>query len=199
MIGVGSKKGFPKKEVLKGPIQDKLEEVKNYSLSDADIEEVIPDDTVIFKYPELKNVKDINEIFDDHGRAIMLFLTNSDTSGHWTAFLKKGRTIEFFDPYGVKPDDQKKWLSKDKLEELGQEEDYLTRLLNKAKKDGYKIIYNKYPFQIDRGDINTCGRHILTRLMLKNLSLPNYKKLILSSKVSPDEFVSLFTNDFLGK
>jgi hypothetical protein len=199
MIGIGSKKGFHKKEVLKGQAKKVISKVANYSLSDDDILRVLKPKTNIFRYPDLQNVTDINQIFDPYGRAVMLFLTEGESSGHWTAFIKTGKTIEFFDPYGVKPDNQKKWLTKKELNELGQAPDYLTNLLNKAKSEGYKIIYNKYPFQIDRGDINTCGRHILTRLMLKDLSLPQYKKLLLSSGVSPDEFVSLFISEYLGK
>jgi hypothetical protein len=199
MIGVGSKKGFHKKEVLKGQAKKVISKVANYSLSDDDILRVLKPKTNIFRYPDLQNVTNINQIFDPYGRAVMLFLTEGESSGHWTAFIKKDKTIEFFDPYGVKPDNQKKWLTKKELNQLGQTPDYLTNLLNKAKSEGYKIIYNKYPFQIDRGDINTCGRHILTRLMLKDLSLPQYKKLLLSSGVSPDEFVSLFISEYLGK
>jgi hypothetical protein len=181
------------KDKLKG---DAMKQMKYYALSDADIQKVLDPDTNIFTYPYLENVKHIDEVFDDHGRAMMLFLTKSQNAGHWIALIKRGNTIEFFDPYGTPPDKQQKWMSKRQLEELDQDKPFLTNLF---KASGYKITYNKVPYQKDRDDINTCGRHALTRLLLKDLAPEQYKKLLFSSKVSPDEFVSLLTADILKK
>jgi hypothetical protein len=181
------------KDKIKGEAMDKL---KYYALSDADIQTILDPDTNIFTYPYLENVKHIDEVFDDHGRAMMLFLTKSQNAGHWIALIKKGKTIEFFDPYGTPPDKQQKWLSKRQLEELDQDKPLLTNLL---KSSGYKIIYNKIPYQNDRDDINTCGRHAITRLLLKDLTPDEYKKLVFSSQVSPDEFVTMLTADILKK
>jgi hypothetical protein len=182
---------------FKGKAKTFVDNIKERSLTDDDFGKAI--DTNIFTYPYLENVRDIDEVFDEEGRALMLYLTESETSGHWIALLKKGKTIEFFDPYGIGPDQQSKWMSKDKLEELGQDTPLLSNLLKKAKADGYKIIVNHYKLQKDKDDINTCGRHALTRLIFKKLTLPQYKAMIDKSKLSPDEFVSLYTLNYLKK
>jgi len=181
------------KDKLKG---EAIERLKYYALSDADIQHALDPDTNIFTYPYLENVKHIDEVFDEQGRAMMLFLTKSQNAGHWIALIKKGNTIEFFDPYGTPPDGQKKWMTKRQLIELDQDKPLLTNLL---KSSGYKITYNKVPYQKDRDDINTCGRHAITRLLLKDLTPEEYKNLVFSSKVSPDEFVSLLTADIIKK
>jgi hypothetical protein len=186
-----------KKITFEGKAKNFVDNIKERSLTDDDFEKAI--DTNIFTYPYLENVRDIEEVFDEEGRALMLFLTESESSGHWIALLKKGKIIEFFDPYGIGPDEQRKWLTEDKLEELGQDTPLLTNLLRKAKAEGYKIIINRHRFQKDKDDINTCGRHALTRLIFKKLSLPQYKAMIDKSKLSPDEFVSLYTLNFLKK
>lgn len=182
---------------FRGKAKNFVDNIKERSLTDDDFEKAI--DTNIFTYPYLENVRDIDEVFDEEGRALMLYLTESETSGHWIALLKKGKNIEFFDPYGIGPDEQSKWLSEDKLEKFRQDTPLLTNLLRKAKSEGYTITVNRHKFQKDKDDINTCGRHALTRLIFKKLSLPQYKAMIDKSKLTPDEFVSLYTLNFLKK
>ena len=178
-----------------GALSGGIEEVKEYPLSDADIQKLLGG-TSIFTYPELANMSHIDECFDDKGRAIMLFLTTGPAEGHWICMLKKGDTIEYFDPYGEAPEQEKKWLSKEMLEKLGQDEPYLKRLMAAS---GYKIIVNKHKFQKDGGDINTCGRHCVVRCLYAPYSLAQYAKVIKSSGMSPDDFVGALTADMLKK
>jgi predicted secreted protein len=108
--------------------------------------------------------------------------------------LKRGNTIEFNDSYGIKPDEQSDWVSKNKLKEFRQDTHYLTELL---KNSGYRIVYNKYPFQSSKHDISTCGRHAATRLYFKHLSLPEYAQMVLDSGMAPDDFVTSFTQKLI--
>ena len=78
-------------------------------------------------------------------------------------------------------------------------ENYLSNLLQKAYEDGYKIIYNPHKLQSDKRNVNDCGRHVVCRLLFKDLSLENYIKYIKDRKMTPDEFVSKITFQFLGK
>jgi hypothetical protein len=125
-----------------------------------------------------------------------LYLTEDRNTGHWVCLIKKDNEIEFFDPYGEKPDDQLKWVGAAKRFELDQDRPLLSKLLRES---GYKVIYNKYPFQKDKNDINTCGRHCVSRLLFKDLSLPQYAEMIRKSGLSPDEFVSRLTFPTLRK
>lgn len=167
-----------------------------YPLSDTDIQQVLGG-TSLFKYPELESMTSIDDAFDELGRCIMLYLTQSEDEGHWVCMIKRGKTVEYFDPYGgYKPDGERKWLTKEKQEELGEDEPLLTKML---KEGGYKVESNPYHFQKEGGDVNTCGRHCCVRLLLAHLPLTEYKKMIDSSGVPPDEFVTTFTAQVLKK
>lgn len=187
-----------------GFLKDKndLKPLKKYPLSDTDIQKVLEPDTKIITYPELYKYNHIDEIFDDKGRAIMLYLTENDTTGHWVGLIKKGNVIEMYDPYGFKPDTQPENLGASKAfnKEHGQLYPKFTQMVNN---DGYRLIYNKVRSQPFEADVNTCGRHVLTRILLKNLSLNKYNKLLSSIKknnnINPDDLITAFTQEFIGK
>ena len=172
-----------------------LKQVEEYALDDTDIEKILGK-TFIFSYPYLDDVNSIDDIFDSKGRSIMLFLTDNLTTGHWCAMIKNKEGIHYFDPYGIKPEGEKKWLSKEKLEELEQERPVLTKLFRKS---GYPIFYNDYKFQQETSKMNTCGRHCCVRLLYKDLSLEEYYDMIKQSGMSPDEFVSKITFQIIKK
>jgi hypothetical protein len=172
---------------------DKLEK---YPLSDSDLKDILGDNIKIIIYPNLNDVYDIEEIFDDMGRCMVLFLTEDQYTGHWLCLHKEGDDIYYFDPYGEKIDADRKWLGKSKLQELHEEKPLLKDLLLRS---GKKIYYNSYPFQEDREDINTCGRHCSTRLLYKHLDLDDYYDMIRKSNLNPDQFVSNITYKILNK
>jgi hypothetical protein len=179
---------------------EKYDKIKSYSLGDGDIREMIPT-LKILRYPQLLEYDNIEDALDEKGRLLILYLTESEHSGHWVSLLKQKRNgeeyIEYFDPYGkYKPDEESSWLTKNELREYQQDTKYLTKLLRKS---GLKITYNKAPFQSEERNINTCGRHCTARLYYKHLSLPQYTKMLQKSGMSPDDFVSKFTYGLIGK
>ena len=172
--------------------KDKQEddEIREYPLSDADIKAILPGLHII-SYPELNEMSDIEEAFDDKGRCLILYLTENESTGHWVCMLKNAKTIEYFDPYGkYRPDEEREWLSKDKLIQLDQYQPTLTELLRRSR---YKVHVNPYHFQKDKASIATCGRHCVCRLYHQNMSLPAYNDMIKDSGMSPDDYVSAFT------
>jgi len=174
------------------------EEVKGYSLSESDMRKVIPTLKII-SYKDLLKANSIDDVLDEKGRLMLLYLTENETTGHWVCLLKlrDSDILEYFDPYGnYKPDGEKKWLSKAKLREFGQDTDHLTKLL---KASPYTIKSNATPFQKDVRDNNTCGRHCLCRLYFKHLSLPEYTDMIKQTGISADDFVSGFTYNLIGQ
>lgn len=175
-----------------------LQEIKDYALSNQDIQQILQPDTNILTYPDLSTMTTIDECFDGLGRCILLYLTESPTSGHWVSMIKHDDdgTIEYFDPYGKPVEEPLHWVGRGKNMLLRQQPGILKRLL---KDSGYKVIYNTTPYQKDGKDISTCGRHCVSRLVLKDYSIDDYKDIIKSSKLSPDDFVSLFTYGLLGK
>ena len=169
---------------------------EGYSLSDEDIQKVLGG-VKLFKYPDLHAMSSIDDAFDDKGHAMMLYLTENEDTGHWVCMMKRGDTIEYFDPYGgYKPDSERKWLTPAKQEELGEAQPTLSRMIKEA---GYKVISNPYHFQKEGVDINTCGRHCCSRLLFAHLPLSAYAKMIKGSKVAADDFVTLFISQLLHK
>lgn len=177
----------------KGKVQD----VRGYSLSGEDIQKIIPTLKII-SYPQLLDSHTIDDVLDEKGRLMLLYLTIDESTGHWVCLLKRRNTdfIEYFDPYGnYKPDGESEWLTKKQLKDFSQASKHLTYLLENSP---YPVKSNAYPFQKDIGNMNTCGRHCATRLYLKHLSLPEYIKLIESTGISADDFVSGFTYNLIG-
>lgn len=170
----------------KGDAKD-TKQVVSYALSDTDIKQMLGDDISLITYPMLEEMDDIDECFDRKGRCIVLFLRDSPTSGHWTCMIRRPDCIEFFDPYGEKPEKSKDGLSRSRLEALDMEQPFLTTLL---KKKGMPVYYNTHAFQKLRNDVATCGRHCVVRLAYKNLPLEKYAAMIKRSGLSPDEFVA---------
>jgi len=181
--------------------EQQIADIKAYALSNEDINEILEPDTKIFSYPEFARMDHIDEAFDKLGRCVFLFLTKSPTSGHWVCMFKKDNTIEYFSSYGDKPEAERKWLTEEQLEELDQDEPYLHNLL---KSSGYKVFYNTHEYQSDREDINTCGRWCVARLITKDISNLQFYNLVREQMkarglTKPDDWVALFTYEFLGK
>ena len=176
----------------------KAEDIKSYALSDADMKKVIPTLKII-SYPEMLKAKSIDDVLDEKGRLMLLYLTEDQNTGHWVCLLKRRNqpVLEYFDPYGgYGPDGESEWLSPEELEEFGQDTFHLSKLIRNSP---YTLVVNKTAFQKDKTDNNTCGRHCLCRLYMKHLTLPQYTKLLKGSGVSPDDFVSGFTYNLIGR
>tara|TARA_R110000868_G_scaffold56100_4_gene173977 strand:+ start:3452 stop:4126 length:675 start_codon:yes stop_codon:yes gene_type:complete len=172
--------------------------IKAYALGEDDVKKIIPTLKVV-SYPDLLKANSIDEVLDHKGRLLLLYLTIDRSTGHWVCLLKRRgtKTIEYFDPYGnFRPDGEGKWNSAEKQREFGQDTHHLTKLLNASP---YKVLSNAFPFQSKKMDNNTCGRHCVTRLYFKHLDLPAYRKMVEGSGVSPDDFVSGFTYNLIGK
>jgi len=175
---------------------NKLERVPQYALSDSDLRELLGNDIPIIPYPELKNVSDIDDVFDEKGRCMILFLNSSPTSGHWCCMIRRPDSIEFFDPYGESPNHVVDDVPMPFLKKLDMDKPYLTKLL-RAK--GLPVYYNNCQFQKDNRSIATCGRHCAVRLFYAPYSLPEYYSIVEKSKMSPDLFVSGVTYKKIGK
>jgi len=179
-------------------LENRMPEIESYSLSEADIQKMIPTLKII-PYTELLKARTIDDVLDEKGRLMLLYLTEDANTGHWVTLLnyRNSNIIEYFDPYGnYEPDEESKWLTPKKLKELGQSTKKLTQLLDASP---YEVKSNAYPFQKDKMNMNTCGRHCTTRLYFKHLRLPEYIKLVESTGLPADKFVSAFTFNLIGK
>jgi hypothetical protein len=185
---------------MKNIDKTKLDEIKKYALGDDDMNAILGDNLFIFVYPYLDDVKHIDDVFDNEGRSLMLYLVNNINSGHWVCMIKKDNKILYFDPYGKKPDNIIDLLDDRKKDELDMEQKKLTSLL---KNSGYDVFYNTFPYQKLGDNINTCGRHCALRLLHRDLSDIQYhnliNKYIKKYNLNTDETVSLLIYNILGK
>jgi hypothetical protein len=117
--------------------------------------------------------------------------------GHWVCILRYGDTIEYFNSYGFAPSYDLDIINNNVNNELGQNEKWLNIIFDNSKQ--YNIIYNKLKFQEKIDGINTCGKHILFRIIcLKkfDMNLQQYQNLMkyFSNKYdkSFDELVAIF-------
>lgn len=172
-----------------------MNRIKQYALSNEDITNILGD-TRILTYPELDDLASWEDAFDEDGRCVLLFLTEDQSTGHWIGLLRNANTIEYFDPYGEAPEETKQWLPEEKLRMLDQEQPYLTRFLRSTK---CEVYCNLYQFQEDKANINTCGRWVVSRLLLRRKTLKQFYDAIKKSGMKPDDFVSALTFKILGK
>jgi len=171
-----------------------IKKAEAYSLGDDDIRRLLGSGCKITTYTDLENIHDINQIFDGKGRAVVFFPQESANVGHWIGLIKDARQIEFFDSYGNYPDKQKP--DKETQRELNIDQPLLTKLLENS---GCRVIYNKVALQKTRDDVQTCGRHVVCRLLYSRYPIAKYREMIKRTGLSPDEFVVRETIDTLGK
>lgn len=117
----------------------------------------------ILLYEELKNIKP-KELVEMLPLAILY--QQSRNIGHWTLLHKTPEGIEFFDSYGYPVDSEFQYL------EMKQPH-YLAETLSKLA-NVVQINYNQYKFQKTSSKINTCGRWILLRNWLSDLTTDEF-------------------------
>ena len=159
-------------------------------LNGTDIDYLTKGKAKVILYEDLQNVNNILDIFGFFDAVIMLFPVKSNTNGHWIAIMKnnKTQTITHWDPYGFSwieemPYTQNKYV---KMNLLGN-------LYNLAKYNGWNVQWNKYKFQEQKNNINTCGRHCCIRVRFDYLDNDKYAKMMLNQKMKPDWIVTCLT------
>ena len=88
--------------------------------------------------------------------------------------MRYDNAVEFFDPHGKKWDTELAWISKEKRQQLGDTQKYLSGLLERT---NLKRIYSPYHFEKESSTVNTCGSHCAHRiykLKHNNLDLHDY-------------------------
>lgn len=135
-------------------------------------------DAIIKSYPELYNYDSVEDLFSGGiNKIIILYLNEKDgnsMSGHWCLLTKYKNIVDFFDPYGLMPDSEIDWNSKEDRIKLNQNKRYLTKLLYNY--DG-KVNYNEMRFQKKDKNINTCGRHTGLRAHFYKIPLTKYQNM----------------------
>jgi len=161
------------------------------ALSDKDIMKLIKNKANLMTYSELQEYDDLDDVLGKYGALVLLYETR-DHFGHWTAVFRVNKnTIEHFDSYGLKPDDEIKFVP-EYFRRLNYETiPHLTYLLYKS---NYNVIYNEYKLQKKEPGINTCGRWVATRLKYRMIPQKKFAKFFLEYK-NPDQIVTNLTKN----
>ena len=134
----------------------------------------------IVEYSDLNSFGDLEEILPKHHSFLIVLIEYRQNSGHWVCLLRYKDTIEMFNSFGTKhgPDDFVESKSMNRY--LGQATMHLRTLLLKEQAERkFNVVYNRVPYQRKDIRVNTCGRHVLLRLICLleyNMSLEQYHK-----------------------
>lgn len=150
------------KQHLKG-YGEEVKEVIEEPMDDTDIRENIGENTKILKYSDLSKYKSINDLLPRKRDYCYLLYLDAPNKGHWTALVRDDTNIYFFCSYGSKVDEPLTWVDCATRLRLGVGVPFLTRLLNNSR--GFNIYYNPIKYQVEKDDVNSCGRYITLFLL----------------------------------
>lgn len=146
----------------------------------------------VLTYNQLTNYKDIDALFGDKN-IIYLLYESIKNYGHWCLLMKrKNGNIEFFDSYGIFPDQELKFSNKLFRIKNNMTLPHLTALLYKCP---YHIEYNNYKLQSKNNNVATCGKWCLIRALSKDIcNIDIFADYFKNNKhFKPDELIVLFT------
>ncbi len=166
-------------------MEKKIIQLENKALSNSDILKLTDNKCNVMTYSELLNYPTLDKALGPHGALCVLYET-SPRFGHWVAVIKvNDNLVEQFDPLSNKPDRQWQFITDEY-----KKKPYLSHLM---KESPYKLSYNQYKFQKNKKGINTCGRWCALRIILKSLTLEQFKEVVTNKKQDTDFMVTLIT------
>lgn len=134
-------------------------------------------------YDQLSTYKSLDSLVSNGDCVIILFEIENGKKGnigHFIALLDHGNHIEHFDSYGLDIDE----------ELLLSQEHHLTRLFQDSNK---KVINNTTQLQAFKGDINTCGKWVVARVLLREYELHDFINLVTFFKSHYDDTITILT------
>ena len=153
------------------------------SLSGKEMLKLNPDARLL-KYTDLYKYDNIEDVFRDKKKVIILYLLQNDYCGHWVCLFLNHKGINYYDSYGVPYDYQLDILTPEKRKQLNEEKDYLSKLL-----EPYPVYYNEITYQ-GKGT-ETCGCFVTHRLHNYNLTDSEYLEGFRQHNIkNPDKFVA---------
>lgn len=180
----------PSKKKLRG---GGLGEDMGVALSGDQIQAVAGGGLQVLRYPDLEDFGTWDD-FMAKGPAAVLFLIESETSGHWLAAFNNAEGANIFDPMGVSIDAERSYISKGTQAELDETTPQFARLLQ-----GHpRPIVSHVDFQKQSPSINTCGRWSGLRLSKRDMSHTDFnawvQQQVTASGLSPDAWVTSYTD-----
>lgn len=147
-------------------------------------------------YDDLAGVEKISQLFEEGNNTMFILLKiiskNGEGIGHWISIIKYSANMGFdyghYDSYGLSIDGELSFT---------HAEPYLSKLLTGIRLEESRIQHQK--FKDKRHDVNTCGRHVVSRSLFYYLTNAQYNRMIIQPILkdndvrNPDVMVSLLT------
>lgn len=160
------------------------------ALSGSEVLHLAENQANLITYPQLAKMKSIDQALGKYGACIVLYETKKNF-GHWCCIIRQSpKLIEFFDSYGLMPDDQLKFIPEHFRQKNNEDFSHLTYLLWKSK---CTVEYNHDRLQKKLRDTNTCGRWCGLRILLRDMPLEEFVDKFKRYK-NPDKLVTLITS-----
>jgi hypothetical protein len=153
--------------------------------SDDDLVKICDGKVNVVSYKDVMRAQHVDQVLGKHGAAIMLYETRP-RYGHWVALIRQGPDlVEFFDSYGMAPDQQLSFVPPQMnmhpcLEEL-------------FARSGVRCVWNKTKLQAEGQKVSTCGRWAALRIAWKYIPMQVFVKDFQGQSLKPDSYVTLLT------
>jgi hypothetical protein len=168
-----------------------IEKLKSVAFSGEDIMLACEDKTKIVLNSDIHKYHSIDELFGDLDSVVILYETKPHY-GHWVCLIRHpNNLIEFFDSYGMFVDDELNYINPKFRKQSHQDYRYLSKLILES---GYRLIYNKVKLQKVKNDVSSCGRHVCLRIIMKDIPLKKYIKLLTTNYYDADTIVTFLTS-----
>ena len=170
-----------------------ITELMKYALSGSDIVKALHHETNIMTYKEILDTHNLVTLLGEYGSCVILYETKPGY-GHWCCIFEVNPgLIEFFDAYGSMIDETIHHATGELKKIYESNSPKIIELLLRSTYD--KIEYNNYPIQKHAKGINTCGRHVVVRLLNRRLPLDFYYHMLQLSGDDYDVTVTKLTDD----
>jgi hypothetical protein len=173
-------------------MEQHIRKLENIDLTGEDIMRMVDGKTNVIEYNDLKNATNLENLFRND-TLVILYETRKGF-GHWVCLIKRGiNHVDFFDPYGLKVDEELNIINENHIRQNdeGQVVPHLTSLLQNG---GYRVDENLTKLQKFMKDVNTCGRWVVVRILLKHIEQKRFENLFCCNKnADGDWYVSAMT------
>lgn len=175
-----------------GSIDKVISASERIDLSGDDIVRLSGGAVNIMAYEDLEGLTNLSQVFGQYTAVALLYQTGRNF-GHWVTLLNRGgRQLEFYDPYGLKVDEELNINNEFHLRiHNGVITPHLSALIQKG---GWDVVSNSDRVQKMLEDVNTCGRYCALRVKFRALSMKEFNKMLTGNKhYDADMWVSALT------
>ena len=131
-------------------------------------------------YESIKPTTSLSKLLGPRGGVCILWSSPGGAIGHFTGLFRKGKQLLYFDPTG---------LAVHRLSEITHNPFVLQKKLEEA----HHVTYNKTRYQQIRKNIQSCGRHVICRWNMLELSDAQYRGVMTHRRLDADAIVTMMT------